>query len=213
MYHRKNIDICLSKEFKRICEMENEKERIKALGDLFHLDLKPSRHADYEIIASEDKTVNINVKDKLTGTSYYASFDNSSPLINGQARHVKFVNISIQYINGFEREKVFYRFMDLLEFDPLHDEVYVMFDNQYRLTLAKKYPKWYRPIEEGIYLTLSDVRNYTTVFHTKILSNDEEFFEKLDARMFSFDCFVQEFFKNKDEIFNKIMAKLDVHED
>lgn len=213
MYHRKNIDLCLSKEFFHLSNIEDEKTKIKCLSEFFHLDIDSFRYSDYEITYLSDNPITITVKDNKTLKCYCATYDNAAPLLKAQAEHIKFINVNIQYSNGIERERVFYRFMDNFDFDPLHDEIYIMFDDHYRLTLTKKYSAWYRPIEGGIYLTLSDTRHYTTVFHTKIFKKDTEFFENRDVRAFSFEHFVQDFIENKDKIFNKIMSKLDVKED
>ena len=51
MYHRKNIDLCLSKEFFHLSNIEDEKTKIKCLSEFFHLDLDSFRYSDKYVIS------------------------------------------------------------------------------------------------------------------------------------------------------------------
>ena len=208
MYYRKNIDEHLKKEFDKICASETDIERIKKINRFFHLHLDVGHYSDYELLSASTSPIGVAIKDSKTGTIYSALFETTSDLLKAKASHIKFINVHISLPENIEREKTFYRFMKYDERDPLHDEVFATFDNTYRLSLVKKYPAWYRPIESGVYITLSDIQSYSTKYHAK-LYDTTEFFENYDVEKASFNALVQEFIKNKEEIFNKIMAKLD----
>lgn len=208
MYHRQKIDEYLQKKFTTLDAYPTEVERVYQFNNFFQLQLDVSRLSDYEVLfASVDPIISVVIKDKKNGQIYTANYENNSTLLKAQAEHIKFINISISLADRVEREKTFFRFCDFAHPTPLHDEIYATFDGRYKLTLVKKSPSWYRPIESGVYLTLSDTKEYFTKFHTKIFADDDEFLKKNPSR-FAFEFTVHEFIENKDIIFNKIMKKL-----
>lgn len=202
MYYRKNIDMCLKNDFTQICDCKDELQRIKKFDEFFRLSLDSNCYFDYEIIYLSDNPISITVKHKEKEETITSLYENSSTLLNAQNKHIKFINVSISLGNSIEREKTYYRFDDGVQ--PLHDEVSIMFDDQYRLTLSKKTKDWYRPIEVGIYITLSDAKNYITIFHGR----GRDFFNK-NLEKICFEFIVQDFIKNKDYIFNKLLKKLE----
>ena len=208
MYHRQKIDEHLKKEFNRLCNIPSEKDRMYALNKFFHLHLTGTRLSDYKIIFTSDDPVSTTIKDEATGAIYSAVYENNSTLLKAQAEHIKFVNVNISLSNDLEREQTYFRFVDPLHDQPLHDEVHATFEGRYSLTLVKKYPTWYRPIESGVYLTLSDTKEYYTKFHTMITDLDNEFFKTNPTTLSSFDAVVKEFIESKNIFFEKIMSKL-----
>ena len=207
MHYRQKIDEYLQKEFETLCKIPEEDARKLAISKFFHLHFSSSRLADYKIIYTSGEPVSITAKDEKNGIIYSAIYENNSTLLKTQSEHIKFVNVNISLANDLEREQTYFRFLDPLDEKPLHDEIHANFEGRYRLTLVKKYPSWYRPIESGIYLTLSDFKEYYTKFHFMITDLDTEFF-KIDPIYNNFESVVNEFIESKDIFFEKIMAKL-----
>ena len=202
------VDVSLIDDYKKICNCTDEMERKKKLIKFFKIPLDFKRLSDYKITLSaiDDSFIGIFIKDELTNFTYSANYENNEKLLKYKATHVKHVNVHISYpfINA-ERELIFSRFDDYSE--PLHEEVIVMQDNKFQLTLIKKYPNAYFPYEQGIYLALSEYITGEKMFYKKIFDANNEFFP-VDVVNSSFDTIIDKFIFDNKKIFEEIMKKV-----
>lgn len=227
MYYKE--DLYLKKEFERICQLESEKERLEAFDKFFCLSL-PKHNENYEIKSLTDNPfIGIVVKDKLHNLTYYANYQKDSRLIMHKSENFDFINVRTSYAEVTEREKTYYRFRHIFDAQPLHDEISTVFPGNYKLTITRKYPSWYPLIEQGIYISLYDIKNSFILYHNKIeifpheiddkvpnpeiafvrdfYTNDYELWEKKHYCM-NFEGIVNCYLKNRNKILNEILKKI-----